>query len=114
MLALAVAIDVAITSLGGARGYELQAGGAQKRGDISGPATITDSIQVADVDASVPVTVRFFDPDGLLSTCPSVAVRVQGGRPACRPRFVLTATQLGYRQYLCETGCDPLPQGGAQ
>ena len=113
LAALAVAIDVSITAMGPARGYELLAGGAQKRGQVMGTGAVTDSIQVSQSAGSVPVSLRFFDSDGVVSACPRVDVAVRAGRPSCLPRFVLTATQLGYRQFLCELTCEPL-QGGLE
>lgn len=108
----AVAVDVSVTALGGATSYELLAGGMQKRGQLSGSAAASDSVTVADAGARVPVTLRFYDSDGLISSCPRVDVAVRDGKAACRPRFVLTGTQLGYRQFLCELTCEPTPTGG--
>jgi hypothetical protein len=113
LAALAVTIDVSITALGGASSYELLAGGLQKRAQLSGPATVGDSVALANAAATVPVSLKFYDADGLISTCPRIDVAVAGGKPACRPRFVLTATQLGYRQFLCELTCETPPSGGS-
>lgn len=106
-------IPVAVTAPGGVS-YELVADGAQRRGSVvGGPATVSDSVSVAAAGATVAVTLRFFDKDGLISSCPRVDVAVPGGRAACRPRFVLTPTQLSYRNFLCELTCEPLtPSGG--
>lgn len=114
MALLAVTIDVAVTAQGGATSYELMAGGIQKRGQLSGSAAAADSVSVADAGGPVPVTMRFYDSDGLIASCPRVDVAVLAGRAACRPRFVLTGTQLGYRQFLCELTCEPLSAGGLQ
>lgn len=83
-------------------GYELRAGETQKLGR-TGPLDgydPEDVIELSGVGGSIPVSLKFYDVEGLVASCPAVDVRLHDESPLCEPKFTLAGKT-------CTTTCSP-------
>lgn len=72
-------------------GYELRAGESQKIGR-TGPLDgydPEDVIEAAGDKGAIPVSLKFYDMQGLVASCPEVAVGLHESDPLCEPKFKL-------------------------
>ena len=73
-------------------GYELRAGASQKigrTGPLDGyhPEDVIEAAAAS--NGAIPVSLKFYDMEGLVASCPEVAVGVFEDDPMCQPKFKL-------------------------
>lgn len=87
-------------------GYELRAGESQKLGR-TGPLDgydPQDIIELSGVSGPIPVSLKFYDVQGLVASCPAVNVGLHEQSPLCEPKFTLDGKT-------CTSTCSPTKLG---